>query len=109
MGSSKLGKYIIEARTKQGVSQRKLAELSNLTNSTISRIESDTVMPDAKTLVKIAGALNIDKEILLGKCGYSDLHDDVIVIARKAGEVSPDKRKDLLNVLNETIDRYLEA
>lgn len=55
-----LGNAIKELRLTKKYSQRKLALLSNVSNTTISRIESDSVTPDTDTLSKIANALKTD-------------------------------------------------
>jgi|GEM_PF-547301 len=104
-----LGEYIVQSRESEGLSQRKLAELAGLTNSTISRIESNQVKPDPATLEKIAQALNIDKLILMTKCGYSEIPEDFIVIARKAGELTLEQRAELFQIFNNTIDGYING
>ena len=60
-----LGNYIKSLREKKKYSQRKLALIANLSNTTISRIENDTVTPDIDSLTKIATSLNEPLEVLL--------------------------------------------
>ena len=52
MENRSFGQYIIQLRNKKSISQRKLAELAGVTNSTISRIEADMVKPDHATIEK---------------------------------------------------------
>lgn len=52
-----LERAIIEARKKNGVSQRDLARSINSTQAVISRIESGSVSPSLNTINKIAMAL----------------------------------------------------
>ena len=67
------GEYIKRIRELRGYSQRKLSKLSNLSNTTICRIEKNSISSsDAATIVKLANGLNIDKEILLIAAGYFD-------------------------------------
>ena len=106
MNDISFGEYIVQSRESEGLSQRKLAELAGLTNSTISRIESNQVKPDPATLDKIAQALNIDKSILMTKCGYSEIPEDFVVIARKVGELTLEQRANIFQVFNSTIDEY---
>ena len=101
------GQYLIQLRTEKSISQRKLAELARVTNSTISRIEADAVKPDPATLEKLAIALQVDKALLLTKCGYSEIPEEFVIIARKTGELSEEKRKEAFKIFNETIDRFL--
>ena len=101
------GKYLIHLREQKSISQRKLAELAGVTNSTISRLEADLVTPDLKTLEKLANALRIDKTLLLTKCGYSEIPEEFIIIARKTGELSEEKRAEAYKIFNDTIDKFL--
>jgi len=107
MESLSFGQYLAQLREDKTISQRKLAELAGVTNSTISRIEANTVNPDPATLEKLALALNVDKALLLTKCGYSEIPEEFVVIARKAGELSEEKKAEVYKVLNETIDQFL--
>lgn len=93
------GKYLTKLRKEKSMSQRKLAELAGVTNSTISRIESDFVNPDPITLEKLACALNVDKSLLLTKCGYSEIPEEFVIIARKTGELSEEKELKLSKFL----------
>ena len=104
---SSFGKYLIQLRNKRGISQRKLAELAGVTNSTISRLEADLVTPDLKTLEKLANALDIDKTLLLTKCGYSEIPEEFVIIARRTGDLSEEKRKEAFEIFNKTIDDFL--
>ncbi|MEZ3504604.1 MAG: helix-turn-helix domain-containing protein [Lachnospiraceae bacterium] len=107
MKNMSFGQYLIQLRTEKSISQRKLAELARVTNSTISRIEADAVKPDPATLEKLAIALQVDKALLLTKCGYSEIPEEFVIIARKTGELSEEKRKEAFKIFNETIDRFL--
>lgn len=66
----KLAQLIIELRNKKGYSQRKLAMVSEVSNSTISRIESATSDADPETLRKLAPYLGISYETLMEAAGY---------------------------------------
>lgn len=107
MENRSFGQYIIQLRDKKSISQRKLAELAGVTNSTISRIEADAVKPDPATLEKLALALGVDKSLLLTKCGYSEIPEEFVIIARKTGELSEEKRMEAYRIFNETIDKFL--
>ena len=109
MDTLSFGKYIAQVREEQGMSQRKLAEAAGLTNSTINRIEADTVKPDVSTIGKIADVLGIQKEILLTKCGYSEIPEDFVIIARKIGDLTAEQRKEAYEIFNATIDKFLDS
>lgn len=107
MGNLSFGQYLVKVREQMSMSQRKLAELAGVTNSTISRIEADTVKPDPATLEKIAKALEVDKTILFTKCGYSEIPEEFVMIARKTGELTESQRAKAYKIFNETIDKFL--
>ena len=102
------GQYLAQLREDKKMSQRRLAEAAGLINSTISRIESGAVKPDPTTIEKIASALGVDKTLLFVKCGYNDaIPEEFVVIARKAGELTDEKRKQAYRIFNDTIDQFL--
>lgn len=55
---------IIEERKKQNLSQSDLSDLSGLSQTTISRIETYTSTPTLPILIKIMNALNLDLQII---------------------------------------------
>lgn len=107
MSNVSFGQYLVQLREQKKMSQRKLAELAGVTNSTISRIEADMVKPDPATLDKIAQALAVDKTLLLTKCGYSEIPEEFVMIARKTGELTEAQRTKAYQIFNETIDKFL--
>ena len=104
MKNTSFGHYLVQLRTEKKISQRKLAELAGVTNSTISRIEADAVKPDPATLEKLAAALQVDKALLLTKCGYSEIPEEFVIIARKTGELSEEKRKEAYKIFSALLD-----
>ena len=48
---------IISARNEQGISQRKLAEMSGIKQPVIARMENGTNSPQLDTVLKVLGAL----------------------------------------------------
>lgn len=51
-----------EFREKKGITQEKLADISNIDRKTIFRIENDKTMPKVDTYAKIAIALEMTNE-----------------------------------------------
>ena len=61
----KVRENIRDTRTAKGITQRQLELLSGIKQQYLSRIESGQVIPNIKTLDKIAKALRVDiKELL---------------------------------------------
>lgn len=71
---NKIGKLIKEKREKKKLSQRKLAELANVSHTEISRIESgERKRPAPYILRRIAPYLGVEYEKLLEAAGYGEL------------------------------------
>lgn len=68
-----LQSLIIKGRELKGYSQRKLAKITKISNSELSRIESgERLKPDADYLLRIANALDLSLRELLKYAGYDD-------------------------------------
>lgn len=61
-----LGERLKMRRKQLGYSQHELAEKSGILQNQISRYEADTNMPTSEALVKLAKALNVTSDWLLG-------------------------------------------
>ncbi len=55
-----------EIRKQKGITQKKLAELTGLNKVNICRWENGNANPDNETILKIAKALNVTTDYLLG-------------------------------------------
>ena len=62
-----LGKRIKELREKKGYTQRALADLLSIGNSTLAMYEVDKREPDNDTLSKIADFFGVSTDYLLGR------------------------------------------
>ena len=62
-----VGERIREFRKQAGLNQDQLAELSSLNRVTVAKYESGKVEPGAKALSRIADALEISVDVLLGR------------------------------------------
>lgn len=100
-----LGMVIRNRREAAFLSQRELANRINVSNGTISRIESgDGLHPDPQTLRAIADILHIDYYYLLTLNGQIDDTPDIRMIHRGMSHLSPADRKKLMRVLNAVFD-----
>jgi len=70
INNKKLAEYIISLRMKKNYSQRKLADVSGVSNSTISRLENALSEADPATLKKLAPHLDVDYQELMKIAGY---------------------------------------
>ncbi len=65
-----LGERIVYARDLCGMKQNELSEIIGITNSTMSKYENNINVPNADTLCKIANALNVSTDYLVGLSPY---------------------------------------
>ena len=61
------GGKIRDLRKERGLNQDQLAELANLNRVTIAKYESGRVEPGAQALARIADALEVSTDVLLGR------------------------------------------
>ncbi len=98
-----LGGFIREQRRLAELSVRRLAELAGVSNPYLSQIERGLRRPSAEILQQIANALHISSESLYVRAGILDADrgpdpTDLETAIRRAGELSEEQRKALLQV-----------
>jgi len=71
-----IGDRITILRTRKGITQKKLAQLSNITEASLSRYENGLREPKINTLIKISDVLDSTVDYLIGK---TDIENGVIV------------------------------
>ena len=95
-----LGHVIKKKRLQLGMTLRDLAAKANVHHATIDRIETDQFkVVDPATLIKIADALHLDQLFLLSLNGAGVKDEDIRIIARAAGKMSPEQRRQMLAML----------
>ena len=62
-----IGDRIAEIRRQRGLNQDELAELATLSRISIARYETGKIEPGAKALGRIADALEVPTDVLLGR------------------------------------------
>ncbi len=84
-----------------GLSQKRLAELVNVTEVSMSRYISGERDPSVETLANIATALNTTTDFLLGKkeTGDFDLGNITTLLARNANSLSNKQKREIINAL----------
>lgn len=93
-----LGERITRLRKKLDLSQKELADKTNLTEATLSRYENDLREPKGDTIIKIANALSVTTDYLLGN---SD-HNDFITKIEKDID---NEEKDIEKVIDELLEQ----
>ena len=95
-----LGQVIKRKRLQLGISLRDLARAADVSHVTIMRIEDDKFnMVDPAILTAIADTLHLDRLFLLSLNGAGVEDEDIRIIARAAGKMSPEQRRQMLAML----------
>lgn len=104
----RVGEQIKALRQKSGYNQEQLAELANLNRVTIAKYESGKVEPGAQALARIADALEVTVDELLGRnivstenwnpddMDYADKEDETIKIMTRGMKRMPAERRQRL-------------
>lgn len=83
MSYFEIGENIRKTREMQGLSQEELAELAALHRVTLARYESGKVEPGAQQLGRIADALGVSVDVLLGRNSPDNEIDDTWAIRER--------------------------
>lgn len=93
MQESHFGTYLRQLREQKKISINQLADVAGISNSQISRIENGLRgVPKPATIRKIADALAVPYEELMGKAGYLEQEFSVAERAVPEWATSKDKR-----------------
>ena len=95
-----LGAVIERNRKKKNLSQRELAGLVHVSNSTIARIEKgEFTSPSSEVLREIARALDVDYNYLLSLNNEIEDEPEIRMIQRAARNMSQADRERMLSIL----------
>lgn len=74
------GNVLKLARLERGMTQRELADVAGVAQSTIARIESGARQPSLPLLARVLAAIDLEMRISLAPC---DAHDDVLDVTEE--------------------------
>ena len=109
------GNKIKEIRESRNLTQDQLAELASLNRVTIAKYESGKVEPGAHALSRIADALDISTDVLLGR---SEPGDDSVrkpmtvesrIISECVDRMTPEDREKALSIFRAVYSEYFVA
>lgn len=85
----------------QGLSQKELAKLSNITEASLSKYLSGERTPRIDILLNIARALDVSIDLLLGgeKTAINNLYDAKLALARGRNSLSEEDKKELIKFI----------
>jgi len=99
------GERIRALRQERNLNQEQLAELANLNRVTIAKYESGRVEPGAQALARIADALEVSTDALLGRSdeiperSTAPVTDEARIVSGGLDKLSKEERERVLNVL----------
>lgn len=108
------GARIRDLRIAANLSQEELAELSSLNRVTIAKYESGRIEPGAQALARIADALNVSADVLLGKTESHQENPSVPrtvesrIISECVDKMSKEDRERALAILRAAYSSYFE-
>jgi transcriptional regulator with XRE-family HTH domain len=100
MGENDIGVRIRDARQAAGMSQRQLSALSGIAQQTITRLETGLIRPKLDTVEKLAQALGMPLNVLMG-IEAQDLTGEEATLLSRFRSLTPEQRRALLLMIGE--------
>lgn len=108
------GDKIRDLRKERGLNQDQLAELASLNRVTVAKYESGRVEPGAHALARIADALEVSADVLLGRSDEvrnvpeTPKTDEAWILARGVDKLPKDQREQALAVVRAMFAQYAD-
>lgn len=98
INQEKIGVRIRSKRSEIGLSQKALAEAVGVSPPAINRFEKGIKLPSIDTLAKLAKALGVSADFLLGSAADDDIFvdDEVKDAFKEFKQLSPENRQHIL-------------
>lgn len=97
-----IGDKIKELRNRKGLYQQELADIMNVSKSTIAMWETNKREPSSEMLVALANFFECSTDYLMGRDVKFNLEetttDELVILNRNAKKLSPKKQKKLLDM-----------
>lgn len=100
-----LGQHITTLRKENKFSQNELGKKAGTSGDLIGRYERDEVKPSIEVIIKIADALNISIDYLVGKTTFK-LDKDTIKRIEEVSKLPSDAKKQIYQVMDALIRDY---
>ena len=96
-----IGESIKQILKKQGVSQKKLCELTKIKAPAMSKYLNGNASPRTEILVKISDALNVSLYTILDKQEEKDAYSICknALMARSGNKLTDEEKKELINLI----------
>lgn len=97
-----LGEHILILRKKHNLSQAALGKLVDTSGDIIGRYERDIMTPSIEVIMKIADALNVSIDFLVGKTTL-ELDTNVLKRVEEVSKLSEEEREKIFMVIDALI------
>lgn len=106
MENKNFAERIKKLRIDNNYTQSELAKKTGLTPTGISYWESGKAMPNYDTLKRLSDLFNVSIDYLTGNENTKINESDILF--RKIGKVDNDKKTLLMDILNKTVDSFID-
>ena len=106
MNNEGFAKRIKELRIDNKITQGELADKLGITPTGVSYWESGKSIPNYDTLKKLSLLFNVSIDYLTGNEKEKTNESDILF--RKIGKVSDKKKALLMDILNSTVDKFID-
>lgn len=106
MENKNFAERIKKLRIDNNYTQSELAKKTGLTPTGISYWESGKAMPNYDTLKRLSDLFNVSIDYLTGNENTKINEGDILF--RKIGKVDNDKKTLLMDILNKTVDSFID-
>lgn len=97
--TSMIGRRLAALLAERNMSQKQLAEATNLTPAAVSRYVSGAREPRAITIAAMAKALGVKPVDITGDAAARETDDAIELIARNAHSLTDEQKRDLIAAL----------
>ena len=106
MDNKLFAERIKNLRIEKRLTQQELGNIVGLTSTGISYWESGKAIPNFETMTKLSNYFGVSIDYLTGK---GELDNKGMILFRKAEQVNEEDREKMYNIINSTIDVFLQG
>ena len=106
MENNLFAKRIKSLRIEKKMTQQELGNIVGLTSTGVSYWESGKAIPNFETMTKLSNYFGVSIDYLTGK---GELDNKGMILFRKAEQVNEEDREKMYNIIDSTIDIFLQG
>ncbi len=96
-----------ELRNRNGISQKQLADVANISQQSINKYENHDVQPDLQTLMRLAAYFDVSVDYLIGFTDYpkrltfedAEIDEEDLRLLSLFGKLTPDEKASIKLVM----------